>query len=83
MFCVHSISKLLDGKKAALAVTKFLSAGGSRGVSTWRREELGRGGEVRLLGVESSCDDTGVAVLGEDGRVLGEAIHSQLHTHKQ
>ena len=40
-------------------------------------------GGVVILGIESSCDDTGVALVREDGRVLGEAIHSQLHVHKE
>ena len=30
-----------------------------------------------ILGIESSCDDTGVAVVSSDGRILGEAIASQ------
>ena len=41
------------------------------------------GGPLALLGVESSCDDTGVAVVDERGRVLGEAIHSQLMDHQK
>ena len=40
-------------------------------------------GDVLILGIESSCDDTGVALLGEDGQVLGDAIHSQIHVHKE
>ena len=30
-----------------------------------------------VLGIESSCDDTGAAVVTADGRVLGEALASQ------
>ncbi len=41
------------------------------------------GGPLVLLGVESSCDDTGVGVVDERGRVLGEAIHSQLMEHQK
>ena len=86
MFRVYAVCKVLGGgRNAALAV---ISAVRSRSLSRWRREmerlrELSGGGEVRVLGIESSCDDTGVAVLGENGRVMGEAIHSQLQTHKQ
>ncbi|EFJ52679.1 hypothetical protein VOLCADRAFT_102656 [Volvox carteri f. nagariensis] len=36
-----------------------------------------------VLGIESSCDDTGVAVVASDGRVLGEAIATQAHVHAQ
>ena len=34
-----------------------------------------------VLGIESSCDDTGVGVVSSNGRVLGEAVHSQLPVH--
>ncbi|KAG2458724.1 OSGP2 protein, partial [Polypterus senegalus] len=34
-----------------------------------------------VLGIESSCDDTGAAVVDEHGRVLGEALHSQKEEH--
>lgn len=38
---------------------------------------------VIIMGIESSCDDTGVAVINESGHVLGDAIHSQLQVHKK
>ena len=41
------------------------------------------GGPVVLLGIESSCDDTGVAVVDERGRVLGEGLHSQASDHQK
>lgn len=34
-----------------------------------------------ILGIETSCDDTGIAIVDKCGRVLGEAIHSQQSTH--
>lgn len=34
-----------------------------------------------LLGIESSCDDTGAAVLTSDGNVLGEALATQAELH--
>ncbi|GFR42449.1 hypothetical protein Agub_g3356, partial [Astrephomene gubernaculifera] len=34
-----------------------------------------------VLGIESSCDDTGVAVVTSEGRVLGEAIATQADVH--
>lgn len=37
----------------------------------------------RVLGIESSCDDTGAAVLNGYGRILGEAIASQSGIHAQ
>ena len=30
-----------------------------------------------VLGIESSCDDTGVAVVRGDGKIMGEALASQ------
>ena len=31
-----------------------------------------------ILGIESSCDDTGVAIVTSDGRILGEALATQV-----
>lgn len=36
---------------------------------------------IRVLGIESSCDDTGVAVIDQDGQVLSNCINSQLKQH--
>ena len=35
-----------------------------------------------ILGIESSCDDTGVAVVSSDGRILGEALASQVRNRR-
>jgi len=34
-----------------------------------------------VLGIETSCDDTGAAVVNEDGEIVGEALHSQTRIH--
>ncbi|KOC68834.1 putative tRNA threonylcarbamoyladenosine biosynthesis protein osgepl1 [Habropoda laboriosa] len=34
-----------------------------------------------ILGIESSCDDTGCGIVDSNGTILGEAIHSQQLTH--
>ncbi|XP_067005385.1 tRNA N6-adenosine threonylcarbamoyltransferase, mitochondrial isoform X2 [Anabrus simplex] len=34
-----------------------------------------------ILGIETSCDDTGCAIVDNSGRILGEALHSQQETH--
>lgn len=34
-----------------------------------------------VLGIETSCDDTGAAIVDSKGNVIGEALHSQLQTH--
>ena len=37
--------------------------------------------DMVVLGIETSCDDTGVGVVSSSGRVMGEALHSQLPVH--
>ena len=34
-----------------------------------------------LLGLESSCDETGAAVVRDDGTVLSDVVHSQVELH--
>jgi N6-L-threonylcarbamoyladenine synthase len=36
---------------------------------------------ARILGIESSCDETAAAVVDSDGRVLSSVVASQLDTH--
>lgn len=36
-----------------------------------------------VLGIESSCDDTGAAVIRSDGAILGEALASQQEIHEE
>ncbi|CAI5466178.1 unnamed protein product [Closterium sp. Yama58-4] len=41
-------------------------------------------GEIKMiLGIETSCDDTGAAVVTSDGRILGEALASQGKVHAE
>ena len=35
----------------------------------------------KVLGIETSCDDTGSAVIDEHGNILGEALNSQTQFH--
>ncbi|HSN69215.1 MAG TPA: tRNA (adenosine(37)-N6)-threonylcarbamoyltransferase complex transferase subunit TsaD [Thermoanaerobaculia bacterium] len=37
---------------------------------------------MRLLGIETSCDETSVAVIDEQGRVLANVIASQIERHR-
>ncbi|XP_074659318.1 tRNA N6-adenosine threonylcarbamoyltransferase, mitochondrial-like [Tubulanus polymorphus] len=42
------------------------------------------GGPVlKVLGIETSCDDTGAAVVDSRGNILGECLHSQNKAHLQ
>lgn len=34
-----------------------------------------------ILGIETSCDDTGVAVVNECGKILGNSLFSQQKIH--
>ena len=36
-----------------------------------------------VLGIESSCDDTGAAIVRSDGTILGEALASQKEIHEE
>ena len=33
-----------------------------------------------VLGIETSCDDTGAAVVDDQGNILGNSLHSQTRT---
>src|SRR5262245_60023849 len=35
-----------------------------------------------VLGIETSCDETGIALLDDIGRVLAQAVHSQVEMHR-
>ncbi|KAJ8687546.1 hypothetical protein QAD02_023340 [Eretmocerus hayati] len=36
---------------------------------------------AKILGIETSCDDTGFAIVDTNGQILGEALNSQLLFH--
>jgi N6-L-threonylcarbamoyladenine synthase len=36
---------------------------------------------LRVLGIESSCDETGAAIVDEDGQVACDVVHSQVSLH--
>jgi N6-L-threonylcarbamoyladenine synthase len=36
---------------------------------------------VRVLGIETSCDETAAAVVDDSGRVLSDVVHTQVATH--
>ncbi|XP_036401673.1 probable tRNA N6-adenosine threonylcarbamoyltransferase, mitochondrial [Megalops cyprinoides] len=47
----------------------------------WKRAFTRAVGSRLVLGIETSCDDTGAAVLDETGFILGESLHSQKEVH--
>ena len=38
---------------------------------------------LRVLGIETSCDDTGVAIVNDGKEILGESLHCQGKMHRQ
>jgi len=38
---------------------------------------------MRVLGIETSCDDTGVAIYDTDAGLLGHVLYSQIKTHQE
>lgn len=37
---------------------------------------------MRILGIETSCDETGIALLDSERGLLGQALHSQIDMHR-
>lgn len=35
----------------------------------------------KVLGIETSCDDTGVAIVDSERNLLGDALYNQMHIH--
>lgn len=65
----------------------LLSVGKGKGLSLTRKDrhrQLCTASPARrsfvVLGIETSCDDTGVAIVRDDGTVLGESHFSQAKT---
>ena len=46
-------------------------------IGAWKREGLAG----PILGIETSCDETAVAILDQDGRILAERVLSQFAEH--
>lgn len=51
-----------------------------RPIHPWLRQSWA-GASSLVLGIETSCDDTGAAVLDLNGKILGESLHSQKEVH--
>jgi len=45
--------------------------------------QIAAGQPFTVLGIESSCDDTGVAVVRSDGAVLSNVVRSQYSIHEK
>lgn len=38
---------------------------------------------MKILGIETSCDETAASIVDENGRILSNVIHSQIDLHKK
>ncbi|KAM9631466.1 tRNA N6-adenosine threonylcarbamoyltransferase, mitochondrial isoform 1-T3 [Morphnus guianensis] len=69
------------------SIAKSLLKSVKHGRAAWLRSSSARSGKQHLrklvLGIETSCDDTGAAVVDDAGNVLGEALHCQKEVHLQ
>ncbi|KFW08816.1 hypothetical protein N326_07293, partial [Eurypyga helias] len=69
------------------SVAKSLLKPAKHGRAVWLRSRSAHPGKRHLrklvLGIETSCDDTGAAVVDDAGNVLGEALHCQKDVHLQ
>uniref|UniRef100_A0A8C4UN88 N(6)-L-threonylcarbamoyladenine synthase n=1 Tax=Falco tinnunculus TaxID=100819 RepID=A0A8C4UN88_FALTI len=69
------------------SVAKSLLKSVRDGRAAWLRSSSVLSGKQRfrrlVLGIETSCDDTGAAVVDDAGSVLGEALHCQKEVHVQ
>jgi len=60
------------------------SPGGENGISFQAKSGLpDLGKPFCVLGIESSCDDTGAAIIRSDGTILGESLASQHAIHEE
>lgn len=64
----------LYAHKHTQSIIRIHAATSNRTIATASPERL-------VLGIESSCDDTGVAIVSSSGRILGESLKSQVDIH--
>lgn len=50
------------------------------GIHYWNVRQIFRA-YSKVLGIETSCDDTGCAIVDSDRNVLGECLQSQQQIH--
>lgn len=67
---------MIDNAEPAVAHAETSTGNGSENGSVEKESRL-------VLGIETSCDETGAAVVSTDGRILGEALASSAAIHAQ
>ena len=58
--------------------TQVMQTGAS---DRWGQKTEGGRSDAIVLGIETSCDETGVALVQTDGTILAQALHSQAALH--
>jgi len=83
------------GADSAAEVAKRQGLGQPKGYAAHKQYKLNRhtlsglppqisqGKPFVVLGIESSCDDTGVAVVRSDGSILSNVVYSQYEVHQR
>lgn len=75
--CAYFLSREISLGLCQLRRSKFLRTSG-RALNAVRKFA---DRPAIILGIETSCDDTGCAIVDTTGKILGEAINSQHLTH--
>ncbi|KAH6935013.1 hypothetical protein HPB50_002962 [Hyalomma asiaticum] len=79
MFGVKNFSAIINPPQACI-----LAVGSTEDTLVPDEESsTGRSSRSVVLGIETSCDDTAVGIVDDDGNILSEAAHSQLAKHIQ
>ena len=76
----HLTSTIICGVRRGLP--RWPAARATRSLTTTNSTSTAAAAAERfILGIESSCDDTGVAVVSTSGRILGESLATQIDIH--
>lgn len=68
----------IDGEMQSRFLVNCVEFPLSRGIGL-----IGLGKVVRILGIETSCDETGVAVYDSEQGILADALYSQIDLHAE
>eukprot|EP01112_Ceratiomyxa_fruticulosa_P019792 TRINITY_DN6565_c0_g1_i1.p1 TRINITY_DN6565_c0_g1~~TRINITY_DN6565_c0_g1_i1.p1 ORF type:complete len:457 (-),score=75.64 TRINITY_DN6565_c0_g1_i1:414-1784(-) len=72
---VNRLSSKLFQRGNTYALNILHSRKFSSGVESLKKEAI-------ILGIETSCDDTGIGIVSSERRILGESVLSQWETHR-
>eukprot|EP00392_Amoebophrya_sp_AT5.2_P002808 g2813.t1 len=78
---VDLASQIAEWKRQAAVAAGKIKPFVSTAASSTRHHQIERKSLI-VLGIESSCDDTGCAIVTGDGKILGETVASQAGIHE-